>query len=46
MKKQYDKPELKLMALMQTDVLFGSGDPTDMDWIVDVPGTGNGGEQV
>ena len=46
MKKLYNKPELNLLALMQTDVLFGSGDPSDMDWIIDAPGIGNSGENV
>lgn len=37
MKKQYNKPELELLTLAQTDVLEVSG-PTANDWITDAPG--------
>ena len=37
MKKQYNKPELELLTLAQTDVLEVSG-PTANDWLEDIPG--------
>lgn len=37
MKKLYNKPEIDLTTLMITDVLWGSGEPSDIDWI-DAPG--------
>lgn len=41
MKKLYRKPEISLMALMITDVLWGSGDVVFDDWITG-PGMDDG----
>ena len=37
MKKQYNKPELELLTLAQTEVLGESG-PSANEWLEDIPG--------
>lgn len=41
MKKLYEMPEIDVSTLMITDVLWGSGEATDEDWIIDVPDMDN-----